>query len=1520
MKLKNIIHFFFCFSILLLISVQPAYCQYPVKWQQIVGCSYNSSTNVLTKNTANGWTSGALSYNNIKSGKNGMVSHTITSIALNHRKFIGLSPYNTGANYNTIKYGLYSYGAEFRVYESGTLKFTSAGAVQVGDILSVERTGANVYYSRTRAGTKTILYTSLLTISTTEVLYADCSIYDNGVAFSGANATFGYINISEFVTHIDFNNSKYYGDIQVNAANGASPYTFSWASGTVGIKDSNLIEGTYTVTATDNVGGVEVKDIKVDYLAKWQQFSGCTVNSTTNVITKNVANSWCNTGGISKNKLKSGRSGYVEYKIETVSTFQMFLGLSEYNTNNCNTSVKFAVHQQDANFLVFESGVSKYTLTGGLQVNDIVGVERSGANVYYYRIRSGEKTILYTSLATINPNEDLYADFSIYTASKSMKEIRTSFGWDWVTENTKISDVTSGISGVLPTNGDFGKSIVNAGDIDGNGFDDLIVSYDYDANNRGGAYILYMGTSNAVLSIADISANTGLSTLITNDSLLFNVVKVFPDLNRDGKKEFYASAIRKKHTGYDIGSSPVTNQFQGKGYIFQLTKSGTIEWLKECSPITRMLELDTTGPQPVEMPMIFDRFIGHQVVPMSQSIENFDSIRTSVRVGNLFGYSAAAIGDVDGNGTDDIAISSIYESSLTSSSKEGGIMILFLDRELNVINYAEINPYSGGLTNNPNTNDYFGFDIVAIDDYDSDGIKEIAVSGANIESGNYNGKVWIISLNPDGTVKDDFTINSTDVAVKSNSFFGAHLDVMGDINGDGLKELAISSINSIKHLDRFTGPSNLGQLSVVSISSTNTLTLIKEIYHKYNGLGTLVSNDRFSNGMAYIGNMNNNGKAYIAVGAAGDDAGGTNKGAVYLLKLDESVISRVNSSNSVTNVTTTALGGVTSTISGGQSPYYTFFENDEYLTNYQFTTSRTAARLKAISMGLNGDLFNTINRSAYLNKFNSNTVSGIDVGIYNLTIVDTLGNKYNKKVTVTAPITILGSSPLSVASTTVSKGAGSAWSEALFDNYTSLMENGGFEVEITNETTQFYVGLRAYGDTVTYANPYESLVYGMWVNGSYLNVIINGEIEGTFIIKTNEKIEVTKTSNSLKFYRNGVLYRKYELDDSSLFGENFRADKNVALQLKAGIYTASRSFKLINYLTSKRPRIVASGLENMNCGQLDNGELNPVITGTLSSLSWTGPNSFTSSSQQIIGLEPGEYILTVTSGSFTQVKKYWVGYKTLWVDKTDVLNYPFPNNNSIYNPTFSATGEAYSSNRLAYSVSTHWQHFGLLLSQKLNLLNDDSFVYFEEDVVSPSKYGVYLWNLPVNYKYLFAYDKNTLNSLGLFQENSEIHITKNSSAQFSYNASNLTPAIPLPWLTITPYNGSNFSSADLIVGTELRGAAEISNHLVSFPCEPNVGYVKPQVKLDGGYYLPTNNKLYLYFDKEYEPNIQNCEIKIYKEHTNQLFETTQIHRKSIGDNRHIIDLGALTSTLTNGYYILELTNTKGDVVYLKFNI
>lgn len=44
------------------------------------------------------------------------------------------------------------------------------------------------------------------------------------------------------------------GKIRVNIAGGVAPYTYVWSNGTIGALNSNVVAGTYTVTATDNFG------------------------------------------------------------------------------------------------------------------------------------------------------------------------------------------------------------------------------------------------------------------------------------------------------------------------------------------------------------------------------------------------------------------------------------------------------------------------------------------------------------------------------------------------------------------------------------------------------------------------------------------------------------------------------------------------------------------------------------------------------------------------------------------------------------------------------------------------------------------------------------------------------------------------------------------------------------------------------------------------------------------------------------------------------------------------------------------------------------------------------------------------------------------------------------------------------------------------------------------------------------------------------------------------------------------
>ncbi len=85
---------------------------------------------------------------------------------------VGLSPSNTNASFNTIKYAIYNRLGVLKIYESGTDK-GSFGTLQVGDVFRVERIGSTVYYKKNGE----TFYTS--SVSSTGLLLGDVSIFAN---------------------------------------------------------------------------------------------------------------------------------------------------------------------------------------------------------------------------------------------------------------------------------------------------------------------------------------------------------------------------------------------------------------------------------------------------------------------------------------------------------------------------------------------------------------------------------------------------------------------------------------------------------------------------------------------------------------------------------------------------------------------------------------------------------------------------------------------------------------------------------------------------------------------------------------------------------------------------------------------------------------------------------------------------------------------------------------------------------------------------------------------------------------------------------------------------------------------------------------------------------------------------------------------------------------------------------------------------------------------------------------------
>ena len=245
---------------------------------------------------------------------------------------------------------------------------------------------------------------------------------------------------------------------------------------------------------------------------------------------------------------------------------------------------------------------------------------------------------------------------------------------------------------------------------------------------------------------------------------------------------------------------------------------------------------------------------------------------------DTFGASVAGLGDVDGDGTPDIAVGAIGDDD--GVSQAGAVWILFLHPNGTVKGHQKISASSGGFTGHLDVFDFLGTSMASLGDLDRDGVVDLAVGAVLDDDGGENrGAVWILFLKADGTVKSHSKVSDTEGG------FGGALDD-GDRLGSSISPLRIyGSSGSITLAVGATldddGGTDRGAVWVLSLSSQGTVSSHWKISETSGGFtGVLENGDWFGNGVANLGDLNCDGVVDLAVGAPN---GGF--GAVWILFL-----------------------------------------------------------------------------------------------------------------------------------------------------------------------------------------------------------------------------------------------------------------------------------------------------------------------------------------------------------------------------------------------------------------------------------------------------------------------------------------------------------------------------------------------------------------------------------------------------------------------------------------------------------
>lgn len=252
---------------------------------------------------------------------------------------------------------------------------------------------------------------------------------------------------------------------------------------------------------------------------------------------------------------------------------------------------------------------------------------------------------------------------------------------------------------------------------------------------------------------------------------------------------------------------------------------------------------------------------------------------------DLFGVSAAELGDLDGDGVEDLAVGASGDDD--GGTGRGAVYILFMEKDGTVKSHQKISDLAGGFGGTLDNNDQFGISVSAIGDLDGDGITELAVGASgDADGGTGRGSVWILFLDDDGTVQSEQKISDTaggfTGVLDNTDAFGIAVAGIGDLNGDTFEDIVVGANGDDD------GATNTGAVWVLFLNASGTVTGHQKISATDGSVtGPLAAGSTFGSSVHVLEDLDEDGIQDIVVGAPFDGDGGTLRGAIWVMNLDD---------------------------------------------------------------------------------------------------------------------------------------------------------------------------------------------------------------------------------------------------------------------------------------------------------------------------------------------------------------------------------------------------------------------------------------------------------------------------------------------------------------------------------------------------------------------------------------------------------------------------------------------------------
>jgi hypothetical protein len=393
-----------------------------------------------------------------------------------------------------------------------------------------------------------------------------------------------------------------------------------------------------------------------------------------------------------------------------------------------------------------------------------------------------------------------------------------------VLREQRINEFSGGFSEPLADGDSFGESLAPLDDLNGDGVRDLAVGAmrdDEGGPERGAVWILFLKKDGTVLSKTKIGNGSGGLTL-TRSEMFGQKLASIGDLDRDGLQEI-----------------AVTSQGVRLLRVLFLNRDGTVR---------RHTEITPTDPV----------FAGR------------------TRPAQFEAGGIGGVGDLDGDGTPDLAWGAPY-ADWGMVEDAGAVWILHMNPDGTAKSARKITTGQGGFTGSLAEDDYFGMAIRPLGDVNADGQIDLGV--LDYESLGWTlGRLWILFLDGSAQVVGHRVVTGVDFRMlwQQEGHLGYNLDVLGDLDGDGIAEVVVHSFG-------FDGG---GGVAIGFLGSDGSLRKRVAIGNASGGLPFDSRRGEFGWSLAWLGDLDGDGTGELAVGDPMHRGSGLNAGAVSVISLD----------------------------------------------------------------------------------------------------------------------------------------------------------------------------------------------------------------------------------------------------------------------------------------------------------------------------------------------------------------------------------------------------------------------------------------------------------------------------------------------------------------------------------------------------------------------------------------------------------------------------------------------------------